>query len=85
MRKDFDMATFIANPNKSMDFDSLDFSDLVGNVLVTQSPNTWQTKFGVIGNDEIVYHGVGLTYTGGMPTGGTRSAGWKRPAAPVGV
>jgi len=71
MRKDFDMATFIANPNKSMDFDSLDFSDLVGNVLVTQSPNTWQTKFGVIGNDEIVYHGVGLTYTGGMPTGGT--------------
>ncbi|MFM9841590.1 MAG: calcium-binding protein [Dongiaceae bacterium] len=65
------MASFIADPNTGIDFTALDFDDLVGNVLVTQSPNTWQTQFGFIGNDYIVYHGVGLTYTGGSPTGGT--------------
>lgn len=63
------MATFIAATGT--DFDSLSFSDIVGNFLVTQSPNTWQTQFGFIGNDYVVYHGVGLTYTGGSPTGGT--------------
>jgi Ca2+-binding RTX toxin-like protein len=63
------MATFIAATGT--DFDSLSFDNIVGNILLTQSPTTWQTQFGFIGNDYVVYHGIGLTYTGGSPTGGT--------------
>lgn len=65
------MATFVADSDTGVNFNSLGFEDLVGDVLVTQSPTTWQTQFGFIGNDYVVYHGVGLTYSGGSPTGGT--------------
>ena len=65
------MATFTADPGKGVDFTQFSFADLVGNTLVEQSATTWHTKHGLIGNgNEIIFHGFGLTYTGGSPTGG---------------
>lgn len=65
------MATFVANPASGIDFTALTFADLIGDVLVAQTPNTWESQFGLFGSDRVVYHGIGLTYVGGSPTGGT--------------